>query len=183
MGTNLYPYFVFDVETSTERFGSPFDDSNVLVSVAAVLATSASERTEYTIHLFEGRHVSDPFVHPANGGFSTLLAPYLHSLMVVGHNVKFDLHWAKRGGLGIEGFSKIWDTMFAGHVCGGMGVRKALSLNALSEGGKDNLGNRLIHDIGANPLHLPPSWVVWYNLLDVRATERLFLQQFKEING
>lgn len=149
------PYTVIDAETTTHNKGHPFDPRNRLISYAYLTRDWPICFRYYTDPNFRG-HI------PAS--------------VVVGLNVKFDLHWLKHS---LSPTIKIWDCQLAEHVYTG---QKApyISLNECLE--KYGLGSKTdvvkeLWDAGVQTDEIPIDILKEYNEWDVKQTEQLFLTQ------
>ena len=118
------------------------------------------------------------------------VAPYNHIDVLVGHNIKFDLHylskhwdvkeWMKKGGM-------IWDTMVAEYVLSGMSknnkTKGVLSLDALAEEyglplKDDNIKEYFAAGMGAD--EIPEEEILPYLQNDVEVTASIFKSQADE---
>ena len=169
---------VIDVETSNIGKGNPFISKNFLVSFCALDVVGGDPKS-YFHHFFDPRYSNVPcdmFIPGLNEFFEILFA---EDRLIVGHNLKFDLHWLHKYGWVAKG--KLWDTLN-----GAFALRKdpkqSLTLQQLT-GSKNVLGELLVHKHEVSPLDIPASWLIAYGLKDVKATYKLFLQQQKTMLG
>lgn len=167
-------YIVFDFETSNFNFGTPFDERNTPVAITA-LYNNGKIRKLYHYH-----YRSNLYSNCNHSDIENLFKANKEAT-IIGHNVKFDVHWLNR--LGIEHGNSYFDTMFPAYIWknGKRGKKGDLSLDRLSGHTKQTLGNMLVHKDGINPADIPPKWIVEYNISDVIATERLALAQRERI--
>ena len=157
---------VFDFETTSHNKGNPFDDSNVPVCIALLIA---EENVKPRIEWF---HFHD------SGGRSCREGTLKSELsekgnLLVGHNIKFDLHWLNR--LGWEHSANYWDTMFPAHIAREGDRSISIALESLVPN-KLKMGTKLLR-AGVSPIDWPPSWVIRYCVQDVIETYNLYLRQ------
>lgn len=105
---------------------------------------------------------------------------------VVAHNAKFDLQWLARCGLDLKDVL-VYDTLLGEYVLGGnRWLFSQLSLDAISKRrfgqGKIDL-IRMMWDLGVPTEDIPESWLERYCVRDVELTERLFLQQRRDLES
>lgn len=156
---------VFDFETSNFDKGNPFDDRNVPVCIALLIKEDdAKPRIEWF-------HFHD---RPSRSGTEGNIRRELThpETKLVGHNIKFDLHWLTR--LGWEHSMAFWDTVFPAHIARQGDKSRSISLGALT-GEKQSLGS--IVTSRHNWAEMPPSWAIRYCIQDVIATYNLYLKQ------
>lgn len=153
---------IFDCETTTFNKGHPFDPRNALVSY--------SLKYEGVNHF---KYYTDPdfvsFVRDVVARATTL----------VGHNIKFDLHWLWRIGIDVGPSCAIWDTSLAEFILSGQ-QNGFISLNeALESYGlpikKDAV--KEYWDAGVDTKDIPLSVLREYNMWDVECTEALMHTQ------
>lgn len=154
---------VFDVETSTHNKGHPFDPRNMLVSYAY---RSPSD-TNFKYH-------SDPDFR------SDLRNRVECATVVVGFNIKFDLHWFRNVFGEIPQDVKVWDCQLAEFVYSGQETSFA-SLNEVLETYGLPTKKDIIKeywDQGISTEDIPLHVLREYNEWDVHVTKLLFdLQQ------
>ena len=107
-------YLVLDWETSNYNFGSAFDPRNFPVALVA-LKVEGESRTLLSYHYL------DESVSNCTLLEITSLIEETHGrtdIQVVGHNLRFDLHWNNR--VSIKYGDKLFDTMFLPYLelCG-----------------------------------------------------------------
>lgn len=168
---------IFDFETSNKRNGSAFDPSNYPVFICCIFINNGIERLYYH-HFYSDVHSNCTFTFIKN------LFENNKNALLIGHNIKFDIHWLNR--LGVPHSELYFDTMFPPYIWQ-EGIRKkgTLSLSALSKKlgqSKQTLGDLLIHKHGLNPAELLPQWVASYGVQDVIATKQLFFYQKDRID-
>jgi DNA polymerase I-like protein with 3'-5' exonuclease and polymerase domains len=159
----------FDVETTTKHKGDPFCASNRCCSYA-VQVDDGETVASYFTELEFSKRLREAF------GKATLL---------VGFNIKFDLHWARRlGALPPEGV-RIWDCQIAEFLMRGQ-VGTYPSLNeALA---RFDLGEKLdkvaeYWAMGIDTTEVPKDELVAYNKEDVALTYRLYLKQYAAMDA
>lgn len=151
-----------DVETSIYNKGSCFDERNFMVS--------------YVIHSRSGIH----FKYHSDPDFISFICNEFKSAdVVVGFNVKFDLHWLRR--LTGKTFAhKIWDVQLAEFIVSGQQLPYD-SLDAACE--RYGLARKpdMVKEYwkqGISTENIPVDILKEYNIHDVESTLRLFhLQQ------
>ena len=156
---------VFDFETTSHNKGNPFDDSNVPVCIALLIAEeNVKPRIEW-FHFHSTEHRSCEEME--------LRASLLDGSTLVGHNIKFDIHWLNRLGWGHS--PHLYDTMFPAHIAREGDRSKSIALESLVPN-KLKLGTKLLRG-GVSPIDWPPSWAIRYCVQDVIETYNLYLRQ------
>lgn len=170
----------FDVETTmykyggnlsdSDRRGSPFSNVNKLVSLACK---------------WLGKDVESYDVLSGRGQFPLeLFQSYIDRAdIVVGHNIKYDLHWIVNAGVNISSIKQVWDTQLAEFLLCSQSNPK-LKLNVLLE----KYGLPLKHDIIETEYwskcidtdEIPVDILLEYNGYDVVGTESVFIEQAKQ---
>lgn len=150
---------VWDVETSTHNKGHPFDPRNFLVSYAYA-----------GIHDICFRYFSDPDFA------STIYSQFEVADVVVGFNVKFDLHWFRNLVGKVPVKIKVWDCQLAEFIYNGQEGAYA-SLNEVCE--KYDLPTKVdlvkgFWDQGISTENIPLPILEEYNKWDVQLTKMLF---------
>jgi len=102
--------------------------------------------------------------------------------LLVGHNLKFDIHWLRNLGIQPHSGIRIWDTMLAEFILSGQ-TNSFASLNSLAE----KYGLPLKHDEvadywakGISTEDIPPEIVETYGNWDVDLTYLVYQQQLKD---
>jgi DNA polymerase I-like protein with 3'-5' exonuclease and polymerase domains len=101
--------------------------------------------------------------------------------MLVGFNIKYDLHWARRYGVLPNPRSRIWDCQLAEFLLRGQrGSYPSLNeaLTRFNLGQKDDKIAEY-WAIGVQTDDIPPDELRKYNMLDVELTYKLYLAQLK----
>ena len=165
-------YLIPDFETSNHNKGNPFDPRNFPVSLSVLQGdTQRPGWRRIYAYYFLNESVSNCTLND----IALLLEKNGKDHWLVGHNLRFDIHWLDR--IQLRHGERLWDTMFLPYLeWEGQAFKTELNLAALS-GAKNALGDRLIHTHGLNPSELSPYIVLSYNVQDVIATEKLFLEQ------
>jgi DNA polymerase I-like protein with 3'-5' exonuclease and polymerase domains len=101
-------------------------------------------------------------------------------VILVGHNIKFDLKWLAKAGLDLTKVL-VWDTMIAEKVLlGNNPNRERLDLGSVARKyglpGKEAVVDKMIK-AGVCPSHIPQSLLKRRCIYDVRATANIFLKQ------
>ena len=152
----------FDVETTTKNKGNPFTASNKLVSYAIKVEGEETTFNYYTAIDFLGS-----------------LRRLPKAKLVVGFNVKFDLHWARRYGIVPSVGARIWDCQIAEFIIRGQqGAYPSLNeaLQRFDLGGKnDKIAEYWA--LGVDTTDVPVDELRVYNILDVDLTYKLYLKQ------
>lgn len=154
-----------DTETSTYNTGNPFDPRNICVSIHLKVNDNKSFCTFY----------DDP-------GFITPLRTELPKCdVLVGHNIKFDLHWFRNVGIRF-GFLNVWDTMVAEFILSGQ-TNKFASLNSLAE--RYGLQTKIdkvkeYWEVGVSTEDIPRELVEEYGNYDVDLTYQVYLCQLSD---
>lgn len=99
--------------------------------------------------------------------------------LIVGFNVKFDLHWARRAGLRPNEKCRIWDCQLAEFILTGQkGTMPALN-DVLAKYGLGQKDDKTAEywDAGIDTEYIPVDELRVYNNLDVDLTYKLYLKQ------
>jgi len=153
----------FDVETSTLNKGNPFTKSNKLVS--------------YSIKVDDGE---SSFNYYTQLDFLNELRAYMqHAKLLVGFNLKFDLHWIQRYGIKPPDRIRVWDCQIAEFILQGQ-KNPYPSLDECCE--KYGLGQKddkiaEYWEAGVDTIDIPEDELGHYNNRDVDLTYRLYLAQ------
>ena len=89
-------YLVIDVETTISNKGNPFDERNKLCYVGL--------NNNNVYNLFDIEYSGNPYREQLNAIQNVIN----NDVVLVGFNIKFDLHWLKRYGINFQS-NKIWD--------------------------------------------------------------------------
>jgi DNA polymerase I-like protein with 3'-5' exonuclease and polymerase domains len=157
---------VFDFETTIHNKGNPFDKRNFAVSYSTYWEGRVLQHVRYDDLTFKG----------------TLENALVHSLLLIGHNLKFDLHWARNLGITPNAGCRVWDTQLAQFVLSGQ-THSFASLNELAE--LYSLPTKLdeVKDYwekGISTEDIPPEVLEEYNNYDVELTWKVYQAQLKD---
>lgn len=154
----------FDVETTTLNKGHPFDPRNSLVSYSAK---------------FEGQNHFRYYTDP---DFVSFIRDVIsRTTRVTGFNIKFDLHWLWRIGVGLNPKCEVFDCSLAEFILSGQ-QNGFVSLNESLESyglptKKDAVAE--FWEAGVCTKDVPISILREYNMWDVECTELLAKQQME----
>lgn len=160
---------IFDVETTISNKGNPFDQTNKLCY--------AGFKTGNQTHLFDVEYSDSPC------DVDSIQDILRNSVLLVGFNIKFDLHWIKKYGLSFD-TCRIWDCQLVHFILTGQ-TESYPSLNDVAA--YYNLGTKL--DVVASdywdrdidtPL-VPRDILEEYLIGDLVLTEQVYLKQVEEL--
>lgn len=152
-----------DIECSTHNKGNPFDARNMLVSIHTKVNDDAT-----VCKFYDEPDFKTPIITACND-----------AQLIVGHNVKFDLHWLAHSGIAPRGKCRVWCTMVAEFVLSGQ-TSGFTSLNELCElyGLPQKLDLVKQHwDAGVSTEDIPRDIVAEYGNHDVDLTYQVYLKQ------
>lgn len=152
---------VWDVETSTLNKGHPFNPLNKLVSYALRSTSNPNVLFQY---------YSDPgFI----GVFKDVMAT---ADVVIGFNVKFDLHWATRYNVVCPLTCRVWDCSLAEFVISGQTARFASLNDTLASYNLPVKHDKVKEywDAGIDTADIPVAILEEYNKHDVYVTKLLY---------
>ena len=184
-------YAVLDFETTTVGNGLAIYPENRIVSVAWRLGRSHpryedsnKDTHEQARGLLDRGRTNDYYVRAGEYELGQLVADIEAADFFVAHNSKFELGWLKRCGLNLED-SLPYDTMLGEYVLGGnQWLYGQLSLNSIAQRrlneGKTEIVSKMIKG-GVPTEDIPEAWLEKYCRRDVYLTERIFLQQRREL--
>lgn len=169
-------YFVLDTETTgatNNTYGNPFTQSNKLCYVGCWT------NLYHDWMLDVGRN---PY-----GESMAQISGYMdQSELVVGFNIKFDLHWLRRYGSGNIVGKNLWDCQLAYFIMTGQ-KHPYPSLNDISEyyglGQKLDIVKTEYWDKGIDTDQIPPEIVKEYLKQDVMLTAQIFEKQREELKN
>lgn len=155
----------WDVETNTINKGNPFTASGKLIS--------------YSLQ----RDDSKPqfYYHSSLEFLVALREAFQEATLMIGFNLKFDLHWATRMGIKYNPKVRVWDCQIAEFIITG----QKGSYPSLDECcAKYNLGQKddkiaEYWKLGIDTEFIPKEELEFYNNLDVSLTYKLYLIQRK----
>lgn len=154
----------FDVETTTSNKGNPFDETNKLVCVGL----KRSDRIKNDILYSDTYAWREPLQREIN-----------QADLIVGFNIKFDLHWLRKIGIDFSG-KKIWDCQLGEFILENQ-KNPYPSLDQAAE--KYGLPKKLdvvkteYWDKGIDTDNIPRNILSEYLNQDLLLTEQVFLKQ------
>lgn len=160
---------IFDVETTTSNKGNPFDETNKLCY--------AGFKTGSQTHLFDVEYSDSPC---DVGSIQDILR---NTVLLVGFNIKFDLHWIKKYGLEFNN-CRIWDCQLVHFILTGQ-TESYPSLNDVAA--HYNLGTKLdvvaseYWDKGIDTTLIPKDILEEYLIGDLELTHQVYLKQVEEL--
>lgn len=160
---------IFDVETTTSNKGNPFDQTNKLCY--------AGFKTGNQTHLFDVEYSDSPC------DVDSIQDILRDSMLLVGFNIKFDLHWIKKYGLSFD-TCRIWDCQLVHFILTGQ-TESYPSLNDVAA--YYNLGAKLdivaseYWDRGIDTPLVPKDILEAYLAVDLAITEQVYLKQVEEL--
>ena len=164
---------VFDVETTgaQRNKGNPFDPRNKLMC--------AGFKTPIATNCLDIEHGDDPYKDKLEA-FQVVVAEYAD--VVVGFNLKYDMHWCKRYGIDFTG-KKVWDCQLY-HFFKTNQQHRMPSLNDVAAHYglpmKPNKVKLEYWDKGLDTDVVPWDGLEEYSLHDVATTWEIYLKQMEE---
>ena len=159
----------FDTETTIKNKGHPFTPDNKLVCLGYKWLGAKTIIEEYDDELFSR--------------FNDVLAS---SSLVVGFNLKFDLHWIRRIGCNLNNIKAVWDVQLAYFMLNCQN-KPYPSLNEVAEeygfGQKIDVIANDYWDKGIDTIDIPKEILHDYAAKDVELTEQCFRYQYKLFTG
>ena len=161
---------ILDVETTISSKGNPFDESNKLCYVGL----SNTDKTQcYAIE-----YDDEPYRHK----LEEIQKEIDQAEILVGFNIKFDLHWLRKYGINFVG-KRVWDCQLVHFVLRGQ-QDSYPSLNSVSE--YYDLGSKL--DVVATEYwgnkidtpNIPKEILEEYLIGDLHLTQKVFDKQLEE---
>ena len=165
-------YLVLDVETTISNKGNPFDKSNKLCMVGMLAAEEMA--------IFDIEYSVDPYKE----SLDRIQLAVDKCDVLVGFNIKFDLHWLRRYGINFTG-KRIWDCQLVEYVLSNQ-ENSYPSLNATSE--YYDLGSKLDEvkenywKNGIDTDKVPKDILSDYLKQDVELTEKVMYKQMERLN-
>ena len=165
-------YLVLDVETTISNTGNPFDKTNKLVMVGLL--------SDKEVAVYDIEYSVDPYKELLNN----IQIAVDKADVLVGFNIKFDLHWLRRYGID---FSKkrIWDCQLVEFILRNQ-ANAYPSLNRTAE--FYELGTKLDEvkenywKNGIDTDKVPQDILIDYLKRDVELTEKVMAEQMKELS-
>lgn len=165
-------YLVLDVETTISNKGNPFDKSNKLCMVGMLAAEEMA--------IFDIEYSVDPYKE----SLDRIQLAVDKCDVLVGFNIKFDLHWLRRYGINFTG-KRIWDCQLVEYVLSNQ-ENSYPSLNATAE--YYELGSKLDEvkenywKNGIDTDKVPKDILTEYLKQDVELTEKVMYKQMERLN-
>ena len=158
-----------DVETTISNKGNPFDETNKLCYVGLLGSTPRTISIEYG---------DEPYRHKLD----EIQKEIDESEILVGFNIKFDLHWLRKYGINFVG-KRVWDCQLVHFILTGQQYPYP-SLNSVSA--YYDLGSKL--DVVAteywgnkiDTLNIPKDILEEYLIGDLQLTQKVYEKQMKE---
>jgi len=166
---NELPPITLDVETTNLDKGSALNPHNRLVSLTTKEGDTITTWTE----------------KDGLAALETKLLSLEKDVVLVGHNIKFDLQWLAIYGLSLYDVV-VWDTMVVEKVLLGNNPRMLpLDLGSVAKrygmAGKEPLVDLWMKS-GVCPSTIPTSMLLKRNVYDVKVTEAIYKKQLKQCN-
>ena len=160
---------VLDVETTISNKGNPFDETNKLCYVGLLGSTPRTISIEYG---------DEPYRHKLD----EIQKEIDESEILVGFNIKFDLHWLRKYGINFVG-KRIWDCQLVHFILTGQQYPYP-SLNGVSA--YYDLGSKL--DVVATEYwgnkidtpNIPKDILEEYLIGDLQLTQKVYEKQMEE---
>jgi len=160
---------VLDVETTISNKGNPFDETNKLCYVGLLGSTPRTISIEYG---------DEPYRHKLD----EIQKDIDESEILVGFNIKFDLHWLRKYGINFVG-KRIWDCQLVHFILTGQQYPYP-SLNSVSA--YYDLGSKL--DVVATEYwgnkidtpNIPKDILEEYLIGDLQLTQKVYDKQMEE---
>lgn len=160
---------IFDTETTTSNKGNPFDTTNKLCY--------AGFKSQGTVQLFDIEYSDNPW------NVSDIKATLSNTTLLVGFNIKFDLHWIRKYGLDFSN-CRVWDCQLVHFILSGQ-KETYPSLNDVAA--YYGLGTKLdvvateYWDKGIDTSLIPKDILEEYLVGDLNLTESVYLCQMLEL--
>jgi len=176
---------VVDVENTVQKTekgkldGSPFNPDNYLVSVGAGMILPEIDEVEVMYYFFKHDQYDGEDLHTNRRKLQELLDA---ADMLVGHNIKHDLHWLRESGFNID--NKIYYCTMVGEYVLSRGRKWLLSLKESAIRRNVTLKkSELVDEMfksGTGFESMPMAVVEEYGIADCVSCGELFLAQLKE---
>lgn len=164
-------YLVLDVETTINNKGNPFDKTNKLCMVGMLASDEMA--------IFDIEYSVDPYKE----SLDRIQLAVDKCDVLVGFNIKFDLHWLRRYGINFHG-KRIWDCQLVEYILSNQ-ENSYPSLNATAEYYK--LGSKLDEvkenywKNGIDTDKVPKDILAAYLKQDVELTEKVMFKQMERL--
>jgi len=185
MSIDTKKILVLDVESTVQRVddrvdGSPFNPENYLVSVGAMWVKKGATLDDVQYYFFD--HNDIPISYNVLDSYNTLKAMIAEADILVGHNIKFDLHWLQHSNFDVT--NKIYYCTMIGEYVLSRGQKRPLGLDAVSTRRKVHLKqSELVSErfkSGEGYEAMPMEIVEEYGRSDVLSCMEVFLSQVAE---
>lgn len=161
-------YLVLDVETTTSNKGNPFDETNKLCYIGIA-------RDCYPIE-----YDSSPY----GSNLSAVQTAVDAADLLVGFNIKFDLHWIKKYGINYSD-KRIWDCQLVHFILTGQ-TEPYPSLNSVCKyyglASKLDVVASEYWSAGVDTPDIPRDLLEEYLKQDLILTEQVYLKQLEQVN-
>lgn len=153
----------FDVETSTKNKGNPFTASGKLISYSTKIDSNPVAFSYHTQIDF----------------LSALRIGMAQAKLIIGFNLKFDLHWAARHKVVPNERVRIWDCQIAEFIISGQQDTYPSLDECLAKYGLPAKDDKIAEywKLGIDTQDIPIDELQFYNDLDVELTYQLYLKQ------
>ena len=161
---------ILDVETTISNKGNPFDETNKLCYIGLLGSTCRTISIEYD---------SEPYRHK----LQEVQEEIDKAEILVGFNIKFDLHWLRKYGINFVG-KRIWDCQLVHFILTGQ-QNPYPSLNGVSA--YYDLGSKLdvvAQEYWGNKIdtpNIPRDILEEYLIGDLQLTQKVYEKQREEI--
>ena len=160
---------ILDVETTISNKGNPFDETNKLCYIGLLGSTPRTISIEYG---------DEPYRHK----LEEVQKEIDNNEILVGFNIKFDLHWIRKYGINIMG-KRVWDCQLVHFILTGQQYPYP-SLNGVAD--YYDLGSKL--DVVATEYwgnkidtpNIPKDLLEEYLIQDLQLTQKVYEKQMEE---
>ena len=161
---------ILDVETTISNKGNPFDETNKLCYIGLLGSTPRTISIEYG---------DEPYRHK----LEEVQKEIDNNEILVGFNIKFDLHWIRKYGINIMG-KRVWDCQLVHFILTGQQYPYP-SLNGVAD--YYDLGSKL--DVVATEYwgnkidtpNIPKDILEEYLIGDLQLTQKVYEKQMEDI--
>ena len=164
---------ILDVETTISNKGNPFDESNKLCYVGL---SDGDISNLYPIEFND---------QPYGNSLSSIQAHITGYDLLIGFNIKFDLHWIRRYGITFSG-KRIWDCQLVHFILTGQS-QSYPSLNGVAEyyglGSKLDVVSTEYWKNGIDTPDIPEDTLTEYLQGDLDLTYQVYLKQLEEVKA
>ena len=172
--TNGLKILTLDVETTTFNTGNPFDKRNKLVMVGHKWL----HQNQYTI-------IYHDCLHDTN--YHTQIQRDIEEAdILVGFNIKFDIHWLMNIGVTFDNVKQIWDCQIAEFMLNSQNNPYPSLNEALEKYGlllKLDVVKTEYWDKNIDTDQIPVSILQEYLEYDLIGTEEVFKRQYEQLTG